>query len=51
MVSVTITMLRRKTGAIISLAETSPVLVTRYGKSALMLLPVDFFEYISNSAN
>jgi len=49
MVSVTITMLRRKTGAIIDLAETRPVLITRYGKPAFVLMPVDHYEYISKA--
>ena len=50
MVSVTITMLRRKTGAIIDLAETRPVLITRYGNPAFVLLPVNTYEYLSNKA-
>lgn len=48
--SITMTMLRRKTAAIINLAETRPVLITRYGKPAFVLLPVDTYKYISDKA-
>ncbi|MEM8626787.1 MAG: type II toxin-antitoxin system Phd/YefM family antitoxin [Pseudomonadota bacterium] len=43
----TITTLRRKTGALLKLAQEHPILITRYGKPAFVLMSVEHYERLS----
>lgn len=47
MPTVTSTMLRRKTNAVLDMAENGPVLITHYGKPAYVLMSADHYKRIS----
>ena len=44
----TITTLRRKTGALLKMAQEHPILITRYGKPAFVLMSVEHYERLSD---
>ena len=47
MLTATISMLRRKTGEFLKLAEERPILITRYGKPSFVLMSADHYERIN----
>jgi prevent-host-death family protein len=42
----TITTLRRKTDALLKMAQKHPILMTRYGKPAFVLMSVQHYELL-----
>ena len=47
MLTASISTLRRKTMALLKQAVHQPILMTRYGKPFLVLMPVDHYNHIS----
>lgn len=47
MTTVSSTMLRRKTNALLEMAENGPVLITRYGRPDYLLMSADQYKRIS----
>lgn len=45
--TVTSTVLRRKTNAVLKMAEKEPILITRYDKPAYVLMSADHYKRIS----
>ncbi|MDX8350445.1 type II toxin-antitoxin system prevent-host-death family antitoxin [Cognatiyoonia sp. IB215446] len=50
MPTATISMLRRKTHELLKRAENHPILITRYGKPALVLMSAAHYEALSSAA-
>lgn len=49
MPTATISMLRRKTHELLKRAEKHPILITRYGKPAFVLMSATDYEALSNA--
>lgn len=47
MPTVAVSTFRRKTSAFLKLAEKHPILITRYGKPAFVLMSVAHYEHIT----
>ncbi|WP_099249827.1 type II toxin-antitoxin system prevent-host-death family antitoxin [Pelagimonas phthalicica] len=48
MPTVAVSTFRRKTRAYLKLAEDHPILITRYGKPAFVLMSVNHYEHITS---
>lgn len=49
MATASVTDLRKNTEELLQLAEQTPVLITRYGKSAFVLMSAAHYEALSNA--
>lgn len=48
--TVTISTLRRKTDAVLKMSEERPIMITRYGKPAFVLMSADHYKQITGKA-